>query len=139
MSRLFVAVIGVAFVLPLSAEAPKKVALTGGATDRVNAIVTFEVATDAAPLQLRGDGGAVIPVQVHAGHAWCIVPKVKAGESKSYRMEPGLPGIAGSGENLVSMVKEGGAMTFSSNQKPMIAYQSQNVPLPPGFEAAYLR
>jgi hypothetical protein len=128
-------------VLGLSARAvaPTKVTITGGKADRANAIVSFEVALDATSLQLRGDDGGVIPVQVHAGRAWCILPVVKAGESKTYRVEPGAPGVAGSGENLVSIVKDAGAMTFSSNQRPMIAYQSEKVPLPPGFEDAYLR
>lgn len=122
------------------AAPPTKVTVQAGDVDRASSIVTFEV-DETTPLQLKpAGGGPPIPVQVHAGRGWFVLPALKRGARAEFDVEGAPPGVAGTADHVVSMTTAaGGAMQFSAAGKPILTYQSEKVPVPEGFEPQYLR
>lgn len=71
------------------AHAPREVRVDAGAYDRRGAIVSFALQDSRPGLQYRlSDGTSSVPVQVdQSGRAWFVAPHLKAGTSRSYRLE----------------------------------------------------
>ncbi len=133
-TQAFAALILITCLLPAASRAadPKKVTLSAGDADHTNAVISFDLPGDMkAPLQLHGDDGSILPTQVHRGKAWTILPQLKAGEQRTYTIEPASPGAFAA--QLVSIVKDGGAMNFTCANKPILTYQSEKTPLPKGY------
>jgi hypothetical protein len=128
----------VACLLSLRAAADPTVTVSAGKWDRENAVVTFKLPEGVPPApawQLR-DGATAVPVQpLPDGRAAFVLPALKAGESKTYRLVPYKAKVA----NAANAAREGNNVAVSLSDKQVIRYNGDKTPLPEKFEPAFQR
>ncbi len=88
-------------------------------------------------LQLRGEDGLVVPVQVGPDRrAWAVLPAVAANTRASYTFEPALRPTA---PPVVTMEDAGAHRRLSRNGQLMLRYVTDPLPLPDGVDERYRR
>jgi hypothetical protein len=118
---------------PLASEAAQKpvyITVAAGKIDRRESIVTFAVPKNskAKAYRLRDEKGNLLPLQVTAkGQATFVLPELKAGATKRYRLESVKDDAKAQG---VQLVKEGDKLAISSAGRKVLGYQAQAGPLP---------
>jgi hypothetical protein len=118
-----------ALLLTLCAAAnarQKTTAITvdAGKFDRHDTVVTFQLPNGlpGKSYSLRDDSRASIPLQIDAaGRATFILPDLKAGKTKEYRLEPSTAGAA----NQVRASSDERALHIQSNGQPVFDYRLQ--------------
>ena len=122
-----------------AADAPKSVTVRAGTVDRRDTVAVFatpEVGQGPRGWQLR-DGGAVLPVQLlPGGKSAFVLPELKAGESKTYVLEPA---VALGAQAPVEAQREGTAVSFRAGGREVVRYNGDKTPLPAGFDPAFAR
>ncbi len=118
---------------PLTSEAAQKpvyITVAAGKIDRRESIVTFAVPKNskAKAYRLRDEKGNLLPLQVTAkGHATFVLPELKAGATKRYRLETVKDDAKAQG---VQLAKEGDKLAISSAGRKVLGYQAQAGQLP---------
>lgn len=109
-----------------SAAAPKSFAITveAGRLDRRDTVVSFKLpeGMKAPAYALRDESGRRVSVQVsRVGQATFVLPELKAGTRRSYRIEA-LKSAAAPG---VELVREGQKLAIKAAGRSVLAYQAQ--------------
>jgi hypothetical protein len=107
--------------------AARRITVAAGAHDRRDTLVSFMLADSKdEALVLRGPQGATLPLQVDAsGTAWFVLDELKAGQTRSYTLEPGKPGAA-----ALSAVSEGDVVRVTRQGRPVFEYRGGRGALP---------
>jgi hypothetical protein len=97
--------------------------------------VSFAVPTDVTDgaWQLN-DGSANTPMQARNGQAWFVLRNLKAGQTRTYHIEP-----AAKPETIVDVSREGGVVHVRVSGKELFDYQGAKVTPPPGVQPVYER
>ena len=101
--------------------------VAAGGFDRREAVVSF-----AMPKELKGkhyglrdQSGRPVPLQVDAGgRATFVLPELRAGATKSYRLEPLKPESASAVQG-VELVREGNKLSIKAAGRQVLGYQAQ--------------
>ncbi len=117
-----------------AAQKPVYVTVAAGGLDRHDSIASFALPKNfnAKFYGLRDDKGSRLPLQVSAqGHATFVLPELKAGETKRFRLEA-LKNDAQAKAQGVQLVKEGDRLSITSAGRKVLGYQTQpgDVPSP---------
>jgi hypothetical protein len=105
--------------------------VTAGTMNRRDAIVSFALPKDlkAAAYALRDESGRVTPLQVGADRqATFVLPELKAGATKKYRLEEAKPGAAQA--NSVHAMRAGDKLAIDVAGRRAFVYQAQPGELP---------
>jgi hypothetical protein len=115
---------------------PKHVTIGAGSIDRDQAIVSFPLTGAANGSYTLTDeaGGQHVACTVDGGQAWAVIDHLKAGQSRRFLIEP-----AADATPSVLLTKKGGAFEFTAAGAPILTYQSEKTPLPPGVDPVYQR
>ena len=101
------------------------IVVAAGTLDRREAVVTFTLPkeTKVTSYNLRDEAGHVIPLQLGAHHqATFILPELKAGTTKKYRLEVAKPGATNEG---VQLLQAGNKLNITSAGRRVLGYQTQ--------------
>lgn len=113
-----------------AAQRPVAITVAAGTIDRRESIVTFALpkTLKAKAYGLRDERGNVLPLQVSPkGQAVFVLPELKAGETKKYRL---VALTAGAKTPGVQLVKEGDQLAISSAGRKILRYQTQPSEVP---------
>lgn len=122
-------------VHPLGVSASGKtffVTVAAGSLDRRETIVSFTLPEElkAKSYGLRDASGGLIQLQVDAKRlATFVLPELKAGATKKYRLEE-LKASARSAAEGVHLVRQGNKLKITSASRPVLTYQAQADELP---------
>jgi hypothetical protein len=108
------------------------VTVAAGSLDRRDTVVTFTLPKDLSgtSFSLRDETGASIPLQVAATHqATFVLPELKAGTTRTYRLEEVKPAKASAAQD-VQLLKEGDRFTLKVAGRRVFTYQGQPGELP---------
>jgi Methane oxygenase PmoA len=103
------------------------VTVAAGQFDRRETVVTFSLPKDmkGAHYGLRDEAGRMIPVQVGANRqAAFVLPELKAGATKKYRLEELKSGAPPAGQG-VELVRENNRLAIKSAGRNVLGYQAQ--------------
>src|SRR3954468_14057433 len=127
---------------PASAARPDTITVSAGTIDRHDTVVSFPTDADLAGSfqDLAPDGGGhSVPLEVRPdGTACFIVPDLKAGASRTYRVilvkraESPRPA-------LTATTKAGATSVTTAAGKDVLIYRGEKTPLQPKFEEQYAR
>ena len=88
-------------------------------------------------LQLRGDDGTVLPLQVGPDRqGWVVLPRLIAGRRHVFTVEPALRQV---GPDALSVRAEGSRWHFSRDGRPMFSYVGDPLVLPDGVGERFRR
>jgi hypothetical protein len=135
-------VIVLASYTALAAGRPDTVTVSAGTIDRHHSIVTFpaDPASAGSFQELAADGGgAMLPLEVRPdGTACFILPELKAGQSRTYRIA--LVKRSEDPKPAMTATQKAGAIVISTAVgKDVLIYRGEKTPLPPKFEPQYAR
>jgi len=113
--------------------ATHQIVVSAGDHDRDQTIVNFAVPVDVTDgaWQLN-DGNGAVPMQARSGQAWFILRNLKAGQTRSYRID-----TAPKSEAIVDVSREGGVVHVRVGGKELFDYQGAKVPSPPCVQPFY--
>jgi hypothetical protein len=115
------------------------VTVAAGAFERIATPVTFALpgAALAGSWRLVGHDGRAVPLQLSGNdQATFVLDRLPAGETRSYRLEPGATQTAGGPQARV----EGGAVTLSVGGEPVLRYHAMHTEPPsPETDPIYRR
>src|SRR5260370_1182103 len=125
---IVLSILSTLFAAPFEGGAKRRhtyITVAAGALDRRDAVVSFAAPKDlkGETLVLRDESGHVIPVQVDAEHqATFVLPELKAGTTKRYRLEE----LKGGGSSpSVQAVHSGDKLALTVGGRPALDYQAQ--------------
>ena len=122
------------------ASAQKTLTVSAGEFDRRNTVVSFTM-PDGGPargLALVDDAGPATVLQVGPDRrAAFILGELKAGQTRTYRVEHAAPGVAGQLPVLITL--DNGVLKATHGGRPILHYQGAKAPLPAGYEKYYER
>lgn len=124
-----------------SPAADPTIQISAGKYDRDGAIARFDlpVGLPTGEWELQDDKGNVIPLQFDvARHALCVVPSLKATESRIYHLQPVRAEVAGKAPSMVAQ-REGNAFRFRARGQDVLVYHGDFTPLPEGYDPAFHR
>lgn len=102
--------------------------VSAGPLDRRHTLVAFNLPEVTGPLVLRDAAGTRLHLQVEAdGRAWFVLPDLKAGTQRAYRLEPVTPGTP-AGAMVAAM--RGDVIDFTWEGRPVVSYQGGPGTLP---------
>ncbi|MCY3022037.1 MAG: PmoA family protein [Planctomycetota bacterium] len=127
-----------------AADADKRgctITVSAGEFDRKDTPVSFVLPDAAADLAktaaITDEAGAAVPCQQDARkQIWIILPELKAGQSRTYRLSSGK---AAEAPATVEAVKDGGVVKITVDKKEVLHYQGEKTELPKGYEPQYQR
>jgi len=97
--------------------------------------VTFDRSPGGGPWQLSDDSGTAIPLQIRDDrHGQFILPKLKANETRTFRIEAAHQPIGG-----VEVKREAGTLRVSIGGREAFVYQGAKTPLPAGYPPQFQR
>jgi hypothetical protein len=122
-------------VAVVCAAAPHQVTVTAGEHDRDETIVSFAAPSDVADgtYELRAEK-TTIPLQIHGGRGLFRVDGLKAGQSRTYTIEPTRLGL-----NPITVSADGTVVHATFMGRPIFDYQGAPVDPPPGVEPVFKR
>lgn len=121
--------------------AQQKLTVSAGEFDRRNCIVPVKLpdGTEAGVYMLVDDAGKRTPLQVGpAGRGTFILGDLKAGQSRTYRIERSDSGGANDAAG-VRVNRQGDRLTIVGDAKEILQYQGEKTPLPQGYDPAFQR
>lgn len=124
-----------------ASAAPQKLTVAAGEFDRRESVVPVKVPEDTEPgIYTLTDGAEQNPLQVGpGGRGAFILSELKAGQTRTYRIERRDPSGGGGDPRGVQVVSEGDRLKILGGGTEIFQYQGAMTPLPQGYEPQYRR
>jgi hypothetical protein len=133
--------LGFALCVASARAADPTITVSAGQFDRRDTLVQFTIPPNVpgGAFELRDDAGGVTRVQADASRrAVFILKELKAGQSKTYHLQPAAAAAAAE-RMAVTARQEGGAVRLQVEGKDVLTYQGQKTPVPAGIEPKFQR